>query len=296
MPGVVGCGIITQIKFPMLIDGRKIAEKINRNTAAMVRKIKRLGLEPKIVAFLVGKRKESEIYVRQKERAAKRLGFIFEVFRLSEKTGAKKIMDELLAIQNDSATTGLIVQLPLPRKIDPNKILSCLLPDVDIDCLSDINLGRLILNNNIIEPPTAGAVMEILKYLGVTLPGKKVVVIGSGLLVGKPLVMILMNGGATVTVCNSRTKKLEGYCQEADIIISGAGQSNLLRPPMIKRGSVVIDAGFSFKGGAIFGDADVAGLNRKGVFVTPTPGGVGPVTVAKLMHNAAVCAERKVNS
>jgi len=137
--------------------------------------------------------------------------------------------------------------------------------------------------------------MEIIKYLGIVLSGKKVVVIGSGLLVGKPLVMILMNSGATVTVCNSRTKKLTNYCQEADIIISGAGQSNLLKPSMIKRGAAVIDAGFSFKGGAIFGDADVDGLDKKGVYVTPTPGGVGPVTVAKLMHNAVVCAERKVN-
>ncbi|MDD2758198.1 MAG: bifunctional 5,10-methylenetetrahydrofolate dehydrogenase/5,10-methenyltetrahydrofolate cyclohydrolase [Patescibacteria group bacterium] len=278
----------------MLIDGRRIAEKINKITAAKVKKILKRGFRPTITVFLVGHRSESEIYVRQKERLAKKLGFGFELKRLPAKVKQNVLIAAILRLQLKKTTSGIIVQLPLPKHLDPYQVLSCLKPETDIDCLSDVSLGRLILANHIVEPPTAGAVLEILKDLRINLAGKKIVVIGSGLLVGKPLVMLLMNERATVTVANKATKDLSVICRQADIIISGAGQKNLIKPNMVKKGAVVIDAGFSFQQGKAFGDADVAGLNKKGARVTPTPGGVGPITVARLMYNAAVCAEKKL--
>ncbi len=277
----------------MIINGRKIAEQININTAKRIKKLIQHGFVPKIAVILVGSRSESEIYVRQKESLAKKLGFAFNLIRFSENASEKKISAELMHLQNTKDISGVIVQLPLPGRIDAYRILSCLLPEYDIDCLSDISLGRLILRNNLVEPPTAGAVLEILKYLKINLSGKKIVVVGAGLLVGKPLVMMLMNSQATVFVCNSETRNLASYCRDADIIISGAGKKNLIKPSMVKKNAVVIDAGFSYKNGKVFGDAAVAKLDKKGVKVTPTPGGVGPVTVAKLMRNAIICAEQK---
>lgn len=280
----------------MLIDGRKIANKINLATLAAVKKMRKNGFKPKIVVFLVGHRSESEVYVKQKEKMAIKLGFDFELKRLSESTKQAILGKAILKEQRKKEVSGIIVQLPLPKHINPYFILSHLLPETDIDCLSDISLGRLILENNLVVPPTAGAIMEILKDQKIDLSGKKIVVIGSGLLVGKPLVMILMNEHATVTVCNSKTKNLTKICREADVIISGAGQKNLINSKMVRRGAVVIDAGFSFSKGKAFGDAEVSGLDKKGVKVTPTPGGVGPATVACLMRNAAICANHKYHN
>lgn len=278
----------------MLIDGRKIANKINLATLGAVRKMKKNGFTPKIVVFLAGHRSESEIYVKQKEKMAIKLGFDFELKRLPESTKQAVLGRAILKEQQKKEVSGIIVQLPLPKHIDPYFVLSHLLPETDIDCLSDVSLGRLILMNNLVVPPTAGAALEILKSQKVNLSGKKIVVIGSGLLVGKPLVMILMNEKATVIVCNSKTKNLARLCLGADVIVSGAGQKNLITAKMVKRAAVVIDAGFSFVSGKAFGDADVEGLDKKGVRVTPTPGGVGPVTVACLMRNALICAKAKI--
>jgi len=277
----------------MLINGKKIAEKINTATRSVVRKIKKNGYNPKITVFLVGGRPESEIYVRQKEKSAVKLGFSFELKRFEENVKQADLVNAIVREQWKKETSGIVLQLPLPKHLDPYAVLSNLTPETDIDCLSDVSLGRLVLQNNLVVPPTAGAVLEILKKQKVNLSGKKVVVIGSGLLVGKPLVMILMNEKATVTVCNSLTKNLTNICREADVIVTGAGQKNLITAKMVRRGAVVVDAGFSFVGGKSFGDADVAGLDKKGIRVTPTPGGVGPVTVACLMRNAAICAKYK---
>lgn len=277
----------------MLINGKKIAEKINKLTAFKVKKLRQSGIRPRIIVFLVGCMPESEVYVHQKEKLAKKLGFDFVLKRLSKNIKQNDLRTEILRAQRNVDTSGVILQLPLPKHLDTYKALACLLPETDIDCLSDISLGRLILRNNLVEPPTAGAILEIIKDLKISLPGKNVVVIGSGLLVGKPLVMILMNSKATVIVCNHSTKNLTKICLGADVIVTGAGVKNLVTPKMVKRGAVVIDAGFSFSNGKASGDADVAGLDKKGAIVTPTPGGVGPITVAKLMYNAAVCAEIK---
>jgi len=277
----------------MLIDGRRIAEKINKITAGKVKKMLKRGCRPTIAVFLVGHRPESEVYVKQKEKLAKKLGFVFKLKRLPANVRQSALVAAITRLQNKKTVSGIIVQLPLPKHVDAYKTLSCLKPETDIDCLSDVSLGRLILANHIVEPPTAGAALEILKDLRVDLGGKKIVVIGSGLLVGKPLVILLMNEQATVIVANKSTKNLSAVCRQADIIISGAGQKNLIKPNMVKKNAIVIDAGFSFQKGKASGDADVAGLDKKGARVTPTPGGVGPITVARLMFNAAVCAEQR---
>jgi len=279
----------------MLINGKKIAENLNKKTGDKVKKLKKQGLSPKVAVILVGNSKPSQVYVTQKERLAKKLGFDFELIELSAKINTEELKKIIIALQKQKNICGLIVQLPLPKKIKKDEILNSLTMDTDIDCLSAQSLGRLYQDGRILEPPTAGAVMEILKTLKVKFPGKEVVIIGAGILVGKPLATILMQERATVTICNSATKDLKNKCLGADIIVTGAGVRNLVKANMVKKGAIVIDAGFSFVNGKSYGDVDVVALDKKGVYVTPTPGGVGPVTVSKLLWNAAVCGEIKLN-
>jgi len=280
----------------MLIDGKKIAEKLNKITAEKVKKLKKCGLSPKIAVILAGDSKPSQIYVAQKERLAKKLGFDFELIKPSAKIFTAGLKQMIVSLQKQKNLCGLIVQLPLPKKIKTDEVLNNLEMDTDIDCLGAQSLGRLYQADRVLEPPTAGAVMEILKTMKIKFPGKEVVIIGAGILIGKPLATILMQERATVTVCNSATKNLKKKCLDADIIVTGAGVRNLVKASMVKKGAIVVDAGFSFVNGKSYGDADVSALNKKGVYVTPTPGGVGPVTVAKLMFNAAVCGELKIKN
>jgi len=279
----------------MLINGKKIAQKLDKKTADLVKKLKKRGLSPKIAVILVGDSKPSQIYVAQKEKLAKKLGFDFELIKLGSKTTTVELKNKIYSLQKQKNLCGLIVQLPLPQKINTFEVLNGLNYDIDIDCLGAYSLGRLYQDKRELEPPTAGAVMEILRSLKVKFPGKEVVVIGAGILVGKPLATILMQERATVTVCNSATRDLKKKCLNADIIVTGAGVINLVKANMVKKGAIVIDAGFSFKNGKSYGDADVATLDKKGVWVTPTPGGVGPITVSKLILNAALCGEMKIN-
>ncbi len=279
----------------MLINGKKIAQNLDKKTAGLVKKLKKLGLSPKIAVILVGDSKPSQIYVAQKEKLAKKLGFDFELIKLGSKTTTVELKNKIYSLQKQKNLCGLIVQLPLPQKINTFEVLNGLNYDIDIDCLGACSLGRLYQDKRELEPPTAGAVMEILRSLKVKFPGKEVVVIGAGILVGKPLATILMQERATVTVCNSATRDLKKKCLNADIIVTGAGVINLVKANMVKKGAIVIDAGFSFKNGKSYGDADVATLDKKGVWVTPTPGGVGPITVSKLILNAALCGEMKIN-
>jgi methylenetetrahydrofolate dehydrogenase (NADP+)/methenyltetrahydrofolate cyclohydrolase len=180
----------------------------------------------------------------------------------------------------------------VPEELYTAELFNTIHPSIDVDCLTDANLGKLVMNTQRIQPPTAGAIMEILKSLKVNLIGKNVCVIGMGILVGKPLANLLINARASVTTCNSKTKDIEKKCLEADIIISGVGKPNLVKGTMIKKGAIVIDAGVSIVKNKTYGDVKVEEVLKKARFVTPTPGGVGPVTVALLLYNTVMCAKK----
>jgi methylenetetrahydrofolate dehydrogenase (NADP+)/methenyltetrahydrofolate cyclohydrolase len=189
--------------------------------------------------------------------------------------------------------TGLIVQLPLPKQINTGKILEAIHPQIDVDCLTQTNLGKLISGSFWLTPPTPGAILEILQFHKVTLTGKKVVVIGAGALVGRPLANLLMHAQATVTVINRSTPNVRSHTKDADIIVTGVGKHAVLTGNMIKRGAVVVDAGVSFSNGKMYGDIDFATVAKRASIVTPTPGGVGPLTVAKLIDNTIQCTLKK---
>jgi len=277
-----------------LIDGQAVAKKINALTKHAAAKLGEKGIVPKLAVVLVGENKASQVYVGRKENMARELGIDFTLHQFPAKISKEKLLAELEVIQADPALSGVIIQLPLPEELYVRGVMDAIKPELDVDCLTDFNLGKLASKANELDPPTAGAVMEIFRELRINLVGKNVVVIGAGVLVGRPLALLLMNARATVTVCNSKTIDVAKKCQAADIVVSCVGQRNLVSGSMIKPGAIVIDAGFVFENGTVSGDVNVAEVLNVAGFVTPTPGGLGPITVAKLLQNVVLSAGRKL--
>ncbi len=274
-----------------LIDGQAIARKIETEIKKLVDALLKRGITPALAVVLVGEDKASQSYVRLKQKKAQEVGLNFAVHALPASTTNAELKEKLLKIQADRALHGLIVQLPLPAHIDTADILNAIRPEIDIDCLTYVNLGKLVLNKATILPPTAGAIISILDELQVPLAGKNATIIGVGALVGKPLAIMLMNARASVTTCNSATRDTKEKCLAADIIVTGVGKPNILRGDMVSPGAIVIDTGVSFSNGKIFGDVNVEEVITKAAYLTPTPGGVGPITVARLLLNVVLCAE-----
>jgi methylenetetrahydrofolate dehydrogenase (NADP+)/methenyltetrahydrofolate cyclohydrolase len=275
-----------------LIDGKKIAEKILAETAKKVLTLKKKNITPKLGVVLIGNDPSSETYVRRKQAAAEKIGVKFELHRFSNSIKNSKIIEEIKKIQAKNNLSGLIIQLPVPEKLYTPELFNVVNHTIDVDCLTDVNLGKLVMNTQTIQPPTAGAVLKILEELNLDLVGKNVCIVGMGILVGKPLANLLINARASVTTCNSKTKNLKQKCLAADIIVSGVGKKNLIRGNMVKKGAIVIDSGISFENGKLSGDVNVNEVLKNAKFVTPTPGGVGPITVALLLYNTVLCAEK----
>lgn len=276
-----------------LIDGLAIAEKIKKETAIEVKKLKKKGITPKLGVILVGNHKPSETYVRKKQQAAETVGIEFTLKRFPATISSKKLIEEVKKTQANEKLSGLIIQLPLPEKLYTPDVLNAVNPAIDVDCLTDANIGKLVMQTNFIFPPTPYAVIKILKEIKSEIAGKNITIIGMGALVGKPLAIILANEGASVTTCNSRTKNIQGKCLSADIIVTGVGKKNLLRGDMVKKGAIVIDTGIVFENGKMYGDVNREEVLKKASHLTPTPGGVGPITVSLLLANTATCAKRQ---
>jgi len=267
-----------------LIDGNKIARRIE---TALIKKIRRLKSQtkvPKLVVVLVGADKSSKKYVEKKRARAEKIGVLFELKKFPAGVTTRELLAAIRKIQTDQSSNGLIIQLPLPKQIDKNKILNAVRPEIDVDCLNAKNQLKLAKGQKTFLPPTPAAILEILKSLKIKFKNKTVAVIGQGRLVGKPITAILRQRGARVKVGNQATD-LKKLCLDADIIITGAGKRNLVTKAMVRKDAVVIDAGITFVGKKLYGDADWKNIQRVAKYVTPTPGGVGPITVSCLLRN-----------
>ncbi|OGH88222.1 MAG: hypothetical protein A3J93_00090 [Candidatus Magasanikbacteria bacterium RIFOXYC2_FULL_42_28] len=276
-----------------LINGRAIADKILDKTAKKLATLKTNGVNPELAVILVGNDKSSVNYVERKGVAAKKIGLKFTLYKFDENITTEYLITEIEKIQNDKNLAGLIAQLPLPKQIDTAKILNTIKPEIDVDCLSDKNFNKLVVGTNFITPPTPGAIMAILEDLNISVSGKLVTIVGAGALVGKPLALIMNRAGANVSLCDSSTIDTATKCREAGILITGVGKKDLIRGDMIKPGAVIIDAGIDFENNRMYGDVNIAEALAVAALVTPTPGGVGPITVAQLLWNTIVCAENK---
>lgn len=275
-----------------IINGKLIAEKITARNVLRARKLKKRGVYPKLAVVCVGEHAPSQTYIRKKREAAEKTGIDFMLHRFSASVSKPALINGIKKIQQKEKPSGIIIQLPLPEKFYRPEILNTVSPNIDVDSLTDANLGRLVMETHHILPPTPAAVLEILRHIGVSVRGKNITLVGAGALVGKPLAIILVNEGATVTVCNSDTKNLKARCLNADILITGVGKKDLIRGHMIKKGAIVIDTGISYIGGEMFGDVNQSEARGRAQYLTPVPGGVGPVTVALLIQNTLICAER----
>lgn len=274
-----------------LIDGKAIAEKIRNSIALEVKKLKKKNIKPKLGVILVGNDLPSETYVNKKQQAAETAGICFVLKRFPASVSKNKLIDEIKKLQKKEKLSGLIIQLPLPEKLYTSEVINAVDPKIDVDCLTDTNIGKLVMNTNYIFPPTPYAVMTILKEINFEISGKNVTIVGMGALVGKPLAIILSNAGASVITCNSRTRDVKEKCLMADVIVLGVGKKDLLRGDMVKLGAIVIDTGIVFENGKMYGDANREEILPKTSYFTPTPGGVGPITVALLLQNTILCAK-----
>lgn len=269
------------------IEGKIIAQGILDSVRDRVGKLRR---KPTLAVIMAGNNEASARYVAKKAKAAEYVGIDFIVHRFPEDVAAEHLREEIIRVQLRS--DAVMVQLPLPKHVDTQEVLDMIDPEKDADCLSSMALGRVMRNVSNFLPPTASAILHILDYHRVDLTGKHVVIVGQGELVGKALAACLLNRPVTMTVCGLGTEKLSDYTKKADILVSGTGSAGLITADMVKKGAVVVDAGTTFFNGRVAGDVDFAKVSKKARLASPVPGGVGPVTVAKLLENVVTIAER----
>ncbi len=270
-----------------IIDGKQLAKTIRDKVKSDVVKLTK---KPRLAIVVVGKDKPSRTYVKRKREAAEYTGINFELHTYKDDISEKDLISEIKKIQSSDDVTGIIVQLPLPKHLDSATVINTIEPKKDVDCMTDINLGKLVMETNYLTPPTPQAVITILESINTNVRGKNITIIGAGPLVGKPLTIMLLNKQATVTVCNIYTKNLKKKCKKADILISAVGKKDLIRGNMVKRGAIVIDTGIAFENKKMYGDAHFPEVSKRASYITPTPGGVGPITVALLLKNVVKCA------
>ena len=281
------------IHMPIIVDGKRIAEEKLQSLKKRVDQCKAKGREPALAVILVGDDPASRTYVKNKQEAAARIGVAFFRFEYPADTPKDKLLEELRQIQGDARLTGLIVQLPLPPALDSarHEIVNAIAPALDVDCLTDRAQGELVTGASKIFPPTPAAIMEILARHAIDLKGVHIVLVGRGDLVGKPLAAMLMHEPVTLTVCSRATKNLAEMTRQADVLITGAGKLGLITGDMVKEGAVVVDASTVLKNGKLAGDVDFETVAPRAALITPVPGGVGPLTVAKLLENTLINAE-----
>lgn len=279
-----------------LINGKEIAATVRAELKAdCATFVAKHGYAPGLAVVIVGEDPASQIYVRNKARACEEVGFCSEVHRLpagTEQAALNALIDRLNA---DSRIHGILVQLPLPAHLDAEEVTLRIDPRKDVDAFHPFNVGRILLGDPIFLPCTPAGVMELLRRSGIDPSGKRCVVIGRSNIVGKPMAMLLLGANGTVTVCHSRTVGLADITREADILVSAVGRANFVTADMVKPGAVVIDVGMNRDAsGKLVGDVDFPSVSPLCSFITPVPGGVGPMTITMLLRNTLVAAERLV--
>lgn len=274
-----------------IIDGKKIASEILEEVKIGISK---LDYKPKLAVIFVGSDKPSTTYVRKKKEAAEYAGIDFEIYSFPADIDKENLVKNIKTIQKkEKNIRGMIVQLPLPEPLFTPEVLDAVSPDIDVDCLTNTNIGKLVMKTANFTPPTPQAVLEIFKSIDLKVQGKNITIVGAGALVGKPLSIMLLNKQATVTTCNEHTTNLKNVLKKSDIIVSAVGKKDLIKKNMLKKGVIIIDTGIAFENHKMYGDVNFKEAVKKASYITPTPGGVGPITVSLLMRNLLICAQKK---
>ena len=280
-----------------ILDGKAVSLKVKESVKVRAEELKKFGVEPTLAVILVGEDKASQTYVRAKEKACNEYGIKSVAHRLSENTTQVQLLALINVLNLDDSIHGILVQLPLPKHIDTNTILATIDPAKDVDGFHAVNVGKLVSGLDGFVPCTPLGVMEILKEYGMDVSGLNAVVIGRSNIVGKPMANLLLNASATVTVTHSKTKNLKEICKNADLIVAAIGKPFFLKADMVKDGAVVVDVGINrLDDGRLVGDVDFDEVAPKCSYITPVPGGVGPMTIAMLLNNTILAAQAKIAS
>lgn len=276
-----------------IIDGKALAQTIRGNLKSEVEELKKEGIKPKLAVIMVGEDKASKIYVKNKSKACEEVGIEYEEYLLKTETTMPELLSLIQELNNNDNVHGILLQAPLPKHLDSEVAFREISPDKDVDGFNPVNVGKLCLNQDCFVSCTPNGVVKMLEEYKIPTEGANTVIIGRSNIVGKPLVQCLLNKNATVTVCHSKTKDIEKITQKADIVIAALGKPNFVKSDMVKEGSVIIDVGINrLDNGQIVGDIDFESIEKKASYITPVPGGVGPMTVAMLMSNVVKAAKK----
>ena len=270
------------------IDGKALAARVKAQTAEETGKLPR---RPGLAVILVGEDPASQVYVRGKEADCAECGIRSFSHRLPEETSQKALLELVEKLNRDPAVDGILIQLPLPVQMEADSIICAIAPDKDVDCFHPYNVGRLNIGNPVFQPCTPAGVMEMLRAYGISPAGKRCVVLGRSNIVGKPMAALLTQADGTVALCHSKTPDLAEITRQADILVSAVGRVNCVTASMVKEGAVVVDVAMNRnEAGRLCGDVDFAAVEQKASYITPVPGGVGPMTRAMLMRNILIAA------
>ena len=277
-----------------IIDGKKISESLRLSISEAVKNRKEGTRAPGLAVIIVGDNPASRIYVNNKKKACEMCGFYSVEYALDENAEEKELLELIERLNKDEKIDGILCQLPLPKQIDENKVIDAIAPEKDVDGFSPVNTGNLLSGKPCFAPCTPAGVVEMLKYEGIEIAGKHCVIVGRSNIVGKPAALLMLRENATVTVCHSRTKNLAEEVRRADIVIAAIGRASFITADMINEGAVVVDVGINrLENGKVTGDVDFDAVREKASYITPVPGGVGPMTITMLMKNTLESYNRK---
>lgn len=275
-----------------LMDGKELAKNIRANLKEEVEELKKKGIYPKLAVIMVGDDKASAVYVRNKSKACNEIGVEYEEFLLKADTTMDELLGLIKKLNEDEKIDGILLQSPIPRHLDINEAFMAIDPKKDVDGFHPVNVGKLSLNQDCFVSCTPYGIIKMLETYNVPIEGARAVIIGRSNIVGKPLIQCLLNKNATVTICHSKTKNLEEVTKQADILIAAIGKPEFVTGNMVKEGTAVIDVGINrTEDGKLVGDVNFEEVSKKASYITPVPGGVGPMTIAMLMTNVVKAAK-----
>lgn len=277
----------------IIIDGKELAKNIREGLKEEVKELKNADINPKLAVIMVGDDKASKVYVKNKSKACEDVGIEYEEYLLPEKTKMQELLELIDKLNNDETVHGILVQSPLPKGLDANEAFKAISPKKDVDGFNPINVGKLSLNQDCFVSCTPYGIIKMLENYNIPIEGAHAVIIGRSNIVGKPLAKCLLNKNATVTVCHSKTKNLKEMTKQADILIAAIGKAKFITADMVKEGAAVIDVGINRTENGLVGDTDFDNIKEKASFITPVPGGVGPMTIAMLMTNVIKAAKQQ---
>ncbi len=278
-----------------IINGNELAREIRKDIAERAAKLAAAGETPGLAVIMVGDNPASMVYVQNKERSCNNNGIRSILEKYDSSFTETQLLERIRVLNEDPAIHGILVQLPLPDHIDPRKVIEAINPEKDMDCFTVVNTGLLMTGQPKIKPCTPHGVMKMLESINYPIRGAHAVIVGASNIVGKPLAMLLLQAGATITICNSKTRDLGHHTRLADIVVAATGQRNIIKADMVKPGAVVIDVGIERdENGKLWSDVDFPNVKEVAGYITPVPGGVGPMTITMLLSNAIEAAEKKL--